>query len=52
MTVYRLYLANVRRQKISACWHIPANSLNEARKIIRDANPHIDWLNLELLEEI
>jgi hypothetical protein len=51
MTVYRLYLANVRRQKVSGYWHVPANSFNEAQKLIREANPHIDWLNLELVEE-
>lgn len=52
MTVYRLYLANVRGQKVSAYWHVTASSLSEARKMIRDKNPDFDWLNLELLAEV
>jgi len=51
MNVYRLYLANVRGQKVSAYWHVTATSLQDARKQVREANPHIDWLNLELLSE-
>ena len=51
MTVYRLYLANARRQKVSHSWHVTAASIQEACKQIRDANPNIDWLNLELISE-
>ena len=51
MNVYRLYLANVRGQKVSAYWHVTATSLQDARKQVREANPNIDWLNLELLSE-
>ena len=52
MNVYRLYLANVRRQKVSGTWHVPANTVQEAMKMIRDANPHYAWLDLELVEEV
>lgn len=51
MNVYRLYLANVRGQKVSPSWHVTAASIQDARKQIREANPNIDWLNLELLSE-
>lgn len=51
MKVYRLYLANVRGQKVSAYWHVTAESLSDARRQIREANPTFDWLNLELLSE-
>lgn len=50
MKIYKLYLANVRRQKVSDYWHVKAETLLKAQKTIRAANPQIDWLNLELLE--
>jgi len=50
MKVYKLYLANYHRQKVSDYWHVKAPTLLKAHKIIYEANPGIDWLNLELLE--
>ena len=51
MKVYRLYLANVRGQKVSGYFHITAESLSTARRQMREAHPDWDWLNLELLSE-
>lgn len=49
MTAYDLYLANVRRQKVSGFYRYYANSLTEARAQFRKDRPDWDYLNLEIL---
>jgi hypothetical protein len=49
MNAYQLYLANVRRQKVSGLYLYRAKSLNEARAQFRKDKPNFDYLNLEIL---
>lgn len=49
MKVYRLYLANARRQQVTHFWTYEAKSFNEARRQFQKDHPTFDYLNLEVL---
>ena len=47
--VYRLYLANARRQQLTHFWTYEAKSFKEARQQFQKDHPTFDYLNLEVL---
>ena len=49
MTLFKLYIENARRQKVSDYYYYPANTVQEARSQFRNDKTFVDWLKFDVV---
>ncbi len=49
MTLFKLYIENARRQKVSDYYYYPANTVQEARSHFRNDKSFVDWLKFDVV---